>query len=166
MTMTLDGTNGITFPDNSVQPKASVQPPQSMVRLNTANGYGSTNTVIRRFTNVVTNQGTDITYADSATLGAAFTINVSGVYAISYTEDYAAASNFGISLNSSQLTTAIVSITATDRLQIASTTAADQFTPCCWTGYLVAGAVIRPHTAAAAIGAFPSVVNFTMTRVA
>ena len=41
---------------------------KSMVRLNTANGYGSTNVCIRRFTNVVTNQGSDITYVDSATL--------------------------------------------------------------------------------------------------
>ena len=55
---------------------------QSMVRLNTSNGYGSTNTVIKRYTNVVTNQGVDITYADSATLGASFTINTAGVYAI------------------------------------------------------------------------------------
>jgi hypothetical protein len=67
--VSLDGTGQPTFPK---QPLVTLA--QSMVRLNTANGYGSTNTAIRRFTNVVTNQGTDITYADSATLGTTFTI--------------------------------------------------------------------------------------------
>ena len=38
----------------------------SMVRLNTSNGYGSTNVKIRRFTNIITTQGSDITYVDSA----------------------------------------------------------------------------------------------------
>ena len=57
----------------------AVTTPLSYVRLNTANGYGSTNTKIRRFTNIVNNVGTDITYADSATLGNTFTINANGV---------------------------------------------------------------------------------------
>lgn len=46
------------------------------------NGQGSTNTEIFRFTNIETNVGGDITYADSATLGASFTINTAGVYAL------------------------------------------------------------------------------------
>jgi len=49
-------------------------PAKSQIRLNTPNGYGSTNTKIRRFLNVVENQCPDVTYADSATLGASFTV--------------------------------------------------------------------------------------------
>lgn len=55
----------------------------SSVKTNTGNGTGSTNTGVRRFTNNAT-VGSDITYADSATLGATFTINTTGLYAISY----------------------------------------------------------------------------------
>jgi hypothetical protein len=74
--------------------------PNSEVRLNTVNGFGSTNTMIRRFTNTTINTGTDITYADSATLGATFTINTAGVYAISYSDSFAASADMGLSLNS------------------------------------------------------------------
>ena len=143
--MTVDGTNGITFPDASAQPKASVQPPQSMVRVNTANGYGSTNIDIARLTTVVTNQGSDITYADSATLGALFTINTSGVYSISYTYCGVAGGFFGISLNSTGLSTVIQSITATERLclgQIYGASATSTISTCM---YLPAGSLIRPH---------------------
>ena len=166
MTMILDGTNGVTYPDNSVQPKAPVQPPQSMVRVNTANGYGSTNVGIRRFTNVVTNQGTDITYADSATLGATFTINTAGVYAISYGDNFNAAGNLGISLNSSQLSTSINIITAADRLCVADTSVANATSSTGTTVYLAAGSVIRAHTNALATGTVPAAVQFTITRVA
>lgn len=162
--MTVDGTNGITFPDASAQPKASVQPPQSMVRLNTANGYGSTNTVIRRFTNVVTNQGSDITYTDSATLGATFTINTAGVYAISYSDPFNAASASGISLNSSQLTTSIQTVNAADVLAWSGSAAANVPGNSSWIGYLSAGAVIRAHAISTPAGA--GACEFTIVRVA
>ena len=45
------------------------QSTQNEVRLEVGNGSGSTNTKIRRFTTAVTNTGTAMTYADSATLG-------------------------------------------------------------------------------------------------
>lgn len=140
-----------------------VMPVQSMVRLNTANGYGSTNTKIRRFTNVVTNQGTDITYADSATLGASFTINVSGVYAIAYSDNLNAATSVGLSLNSSQLTTDIATITAADRIAYTTTATASYSQQCGVTMYLTATDVVRAHTSGAATGSNP--VHFTITRV-
>ena len=58
----------------------------SVVHVDIGNGFGSTNIKIRRFTTVVTNTGSDITYADSATLGGSFTINTDGIYAITYTD--------------------------------------------------------------------------------
>ena len=125
---------------------------QSMVRLNTSNGYGSTNTCILRFTNTVTNQGSDITYADSATLGASLTINTNGVYSIS-ANYYNAATNgvVGISLNTSQPTTSIRTINAADRLAhsmmgtVAGTPVSAGVVNANWTGYLAAGSVLRVH---------------------
>ena len=137
----------------------------SMVRLNTANGYGSTNTAIRRLLTVVTNQGTDITYADSATLGASFTINVSGVYAIGYTDNFTGVGNLGISLNSTQLTTDIGGITIADRLAHAVCPTSNYSTGCNATVYLPAGSVIRPHGVVTPVTGTGSVL-FTITRVA
>lgn len=159
------GTNKLAA--NAVTPaKTQVGALPSMVRLNTANGYGSTNTMIRRFTNVVTNQGSDITYADSATLGASFTINTAGVYAISYGDVATGAANFGISRNSTQLTTAVSNITAADRMMQVTTPATDQASAMSVTAYLSAGDVIRPHTEASAAASLPQRANFTITRVA
>lgn len=137
----------------------------STVRLNTANGYGSTNTAIRRFTTVVTNQGTDITYADSATNGATFTINKTGMYAISYNDQFNSASQVGISLNSNQLTTGISAITTSAILSISTTSGANLSNYCGTAVYLVAGDVIRAHTAAVPTGTSTTQCQFTITRV-
>lgn len=155
---TLDNTGKLTVS------KVEQSTAQSMVRLNTANGYGSTNTKIRRFTTVVTNQGSDITYTDSETLGAAFTINISGVYAISYNDSFTVGSNSGISLNSSQLTTGIGSIAAGDVIAQATNTANAASAVSASTLYLTAGAVVRAHTAGDSTGAV--VAQFTICRVA
>jgi len=134
----------------------------SMVRLDGGNGFGSTNTVIRRFTTTVLNQGTDITYADSATLGATFTINTNGVYAVTYFDAPLAVAPSGLSLNSSQLTTGIGGITTTDRLTMATPRAGTDSMAVSWTGYLAAGAVIRVHTSAGS----SATAAFTIVRIA
>ena len=123
----------------------AVTTPLSYVRLNTANGYGSTNTVIRRFTNIVNNVGTDITYADSATLGATFTINAAGVYNVSYTDNFAAGADMGLSINSTQLTTTIANIATGDRLGM-STQSTNWSITTSATFYAAAAAVVRAHT--------------------
>lgn len=138
---------------------------QQMVRLNTVNGYGSTNAAIRRFTNVVTNAGTAITYADSAPLGASFTINVAGVYAVSYSENFNVAGVIGLSLNSSQLATAFSSITTADKLSGGSTISANSEGFVGWTGYLASGSIVRPHTDFAVTGV-ANRATFTIARVA
>jgi len=137
----------------------------SMVRLNTANGYGSTNTPIRRFTNTVTNQGTDITYADSATLGATFTINTNGVYAISYNDQFAGAGNMGVSLDCSTLTTNLSSISVSEVVCAVATSAANFAGSCSATLYLASGSVIRAHTNAGITGTAVTLCQFTITRV-
>jgi hypothetical protein len=136
---------------------------QSMVRVSAQNGYGSTNTKIRRFTNILTSQGTDITYADSATLGGSFTVNTNGVYAIAYQDQGSAAMAIGLSLNTTAPTVSIASIADAERLGVVSlgSTLAGSYSA---TMYLTAGSVIRPHTdGSAGIGTLQS---FIITRVA
>lgn len=76
--------------------------PDSAVMCDTGNGYGSSNTRCRRFTNS-TVTGTSISYADSATLGATFTINTAGIYCLTWTDRSNATANavmgFGINSN-------------------------------------------------------------------
>ena len=160
--VTIDASQNVTFAKVPANTTA-----QSMVRLNTALGYGSTNTMIRRFTNTVTNQGTDITYADSATLGATFTVNTNGVYAISYSDQFTTTANFlGLSLNSTQLTTFIYSIAVADVLSAVYTPLANGSSVAQWTGYLPAGSVVRAHNAAGVTGSNPTTCQFTIVRVA
>lgn len=138
----------------------------SMVRLNTANGYGSTNTKIRRFSGVVTNQGTDITYADSATLGASFTINTAGVYALTYSDQYSVASDHGISLNTTAPTANFSAVAAGEVLVGATSGSANWGIAASWTGFLPAGSVVRPHNQGTAAGTAVAYCQFTITRVA
>lgn len=119
------------------------------VMVHTGNGYGSTNTKIRRFTTTLTNVGTAITYADSATLGASFTINETGLYSVDYVDAAGGGIVYGISLNSALLTTNIDAIAPSNRpcgYQITSGNGAQVGRVL----RLVAGDVLRPHTNAAA----------------
>lgn len=122
-----------------------VLPLQSMVRVNGSSGAGSTNTAIRRFTTTVTTQGTDITFTQSPVNGDSWTTNVNGVYGISYTDSFNTGSDFGLSLNSNQLTTGFNSITAANKLAAGQTTGANVANTCSTTIYLPAGSVIRAH---------------------
>ena len=68
----------------------SVSPglPTSEVWVRTANGYGSTNTNCPRFTTIDRNNGSNITYSDSATLGPTWTINANGIYCFTANTNY------------------------------------------------------------------------------
>lgn len=122
------------------------------VVVHTGNGHGSTNTKIRRFTTAMTNVGTAITYADSATLGASFTINETGLYAIFYADYHGASTVIGASVNSAQLTVGISSITTGNRLfcinQIAGNVVSASRVV-----RLSAGDVVRAHTEGVNTGA-------------
>ncbi len=118
----------------------------SVVRLHTGNGYGSSNTKIKRFTTVVENLGNAITYADSATDGSSFTINEKSVYHISYTSSASAASTGGLSVNSAELTTNMSSLTnVVDRLASETHGGAQYTTSLAWAGVLYQGDIVRPH---------------------
>ena len=117
------------------------------VTVHTGNGHGSTNTKIRRFTTAMVNTGTAITYADSATLGASFTINDTGIYEVCYEELLSGGGTFGVSLNSAALTTSIISIPVATRMAYAAHNNASGFSlSVTRTLRLSAGDVIRPHT--------------------
>jgi hypothetical protein len=135
--------SSVTFPSSGT---IATTFSSSQVLCDSPNGHGSTNNKIRRFTNSATT-GTDITYADSATLGATFTINTAGLYAISYADFCTAASAaIGISLNSSQLTTTIGIITTANRLLSVSTPTANLRGTLTVIARLAATDVIRAHT--------------------
>jgi hypothetical protein len=87
----------------------SNQMPRSSAILHTggsgAAGYGSTNTIVRRFTSTVT-VGTALTINQSSTLGDSVTVNESGVYSVSFTEFSAVSHTMGITLNNASTFTA------------------------------------------------------------
>jgi hypothetical protein len=177
MTVVIDGNTGIDtiqantvtsakIVDGTVTPAdTQVGALPSMVRVNTANGYGSTNTKIRRFTNVVTNQGSDITYADSATLGASFTINTNGVYSFSFSFGGSITMDGGLSINTTAPTTSIIAIPIAEVLAQNTCGLAGGAGIASWTGYLTSGAVVRPHTDGASSSG-SRFDTFTITRTA
>ncbi len=117
----------------------------SEIVVSTGAGHGSTNTKIRRIETAVRSVGASISVTQSATLGTSMTINKDGLYEISYCDDCASAT-IGISLNSTQLTTSIRSITAADRISgIASGVGVNVQATVTVTKWLKAGDVVRPH---------------------
>jgi len=137
------------------------------VWLTGGNGHGTTNTKIRRLTTIVENIGDAITYSDDLGTGALFTIHHPGLYSMSYVDGRLAASGegIGISLNSSQLTTNITSITNSDRLISATTFTADEPITLSRSIFLNIGDLIRPHTNGAANINADSRVSFSITKI-
>tara|TARA_R110000823_G_scaffold213977_1_gene343764 strand:- start:20 stop:508 length:489 start_codon:yes stop_codon:yes gene_type:complete len=119
---------------------------ESRIHVYNYNGYGSTNNKIPRFSNTAETAGSAITYADSASLGASFTINDDGFYSMTYHIMANSSQWFGISLNSTQLTTTLYQINVADRLTASNTPALNVVTQVGVTRRLAAGDIIRPHT--------------------
>ena len=169
MTAIIDGTLGTTTPALTSTATPTVVTPQSMVRsgsLSAGSGFGSTNTAIRTFATTISTQGSDISVGGSvATLGSSFTINTAGVYSISYSDNANAASWYGISLNSANLTTSVFSLPLAELLAMGTSSAANLAVNVNWEGYLAAGSVIRPHGVASQ-AAGSNTCTFTITRVA
>lgn len=134
--------------------------------VHTGNGYGSTNTKIRRFTTTMTSTGTAITYADSAANGGSFTINEAGLYSLHYSDQSTSSNvNAGVSLNSSQLTTAIKSINIADRTMVQTLDTANQPYVVSRVVKLSANDVIRVHTEGANIDGTGNTTLFAIRKV-
>jgi hypothetical protein len=72
----------------------------SRVVLEGGNGFGSSNTNVRRYSTVVEASGADMSYADSATAGGSITINSAGLYLMVFTDAASTAPDMGITKNS------------------------------------------------------------------
>jgi hypothetical protein len=158
----------LSFQEQEIQVSVSNTLPQfsesdSSVRLDGANGFGSTNTLVRRFSNQSLNLGNSVIYnasGNEATAGAAFTIMEDGIYSISYFESMAvASSNMGIVKNQIQLTNTSDDL-ARERH---SATAGEEILNASWTGYLSVGDIIRPIATEAAFN--NARVSFTISKV-
>lgn len=134
------------------------------VRVNTSNGEGSTNTFTRRFTNVVANEGGDITYADSASLGGSFTVNMTGTYSISYSDQFNSAGSLGITINGNPATSVTAQSAAAIGAATTTISANNTGTAAC-TLKISAGSVVRAQTAGASAGTFVNGCQFTIARV-
>lgn len=141
------------------------EPMTSEVFVRTANGYGSTNNKIRRFTTTDINVGSSITYADSATNGATFTLNETGVYAITYCDQFNGASNMGVTLNSASLTTDIGAVTGSTIVCGTTTGTANIGTCCSFTAKFTAADIIRAHTGGLASGTNTWMESFRVRRL-
>lgn len=139
----------------------------SAVRVSNANGFGSTSTLIRRYSNVEDNAGVDISYADSATLGASFTILSDGVYAISIGDNFTSNGNayIGVSRNSNSGSTPVYSLVQSERLLADYLATATAFVTAAWTGRLNKGDVIRPHFGAALTSQSAAAAYFSITKI-
>lgn len=119
--------------------------------LTNGNGHGSTNTMIRRFSTIQINTaGPTMTLTQSATDGDSITINVSGLYAITYTDNKIAAAltEFGLTVNSNLLTTSVAAV-GNDPFRIISTSSsggAGAYANCSTTRFLTLGDIVRAHT--------------------
>ena len=116
------------------------------------NGHGSTNNKIRRFSQLDTATYTSIYLTDSSTNGASFVIKKDGLYHVNYSDSRIGSNeNFGTSKNSTQLTTAVGSITYTDLLFITSSPSNLSSNGGC-IAYLKRGDTLRAHTNGGADG--------------
>lgn len=117
------------------------------------NGFGSSETKIRKFVNQVTSTGTAVSYSStSSTQGDTFTINEDGVYTMTYCDGKVAGGvRIGISRNlaGGDFTTNVDSISTSKALVVSDiTSGAVQCVTS--TAGLVAGDVIRAHSDGAA----------------
>lgn len=125
------------------------------LRLDTYAGHGSSDTKIMQFTNSQEDYGNLFSHNHGSygTAGLEITIEKSGKYNFSYCLSYSVGNNiFGFSLNSSQLTTNITSITAADILQYDRVDNAATQGGCSWEGYLDKNDIVRPHGVGSAVG--------------
>lgn len=159
----------LSFQEQEISVSVSNTLPQfsesdSSVRVDTANGFGSTGTTVRRFSNVRDNIGTDVEYLPDAINGDSFVAKSDGIYSISYTDNFTSGSTLGITKNSSSTSTAVSSLPASEVLASDSTADSGFRGAASWEGYLQAGDIIRGQTNSATVSVAGSV-HFTMTKV-
>lgn len=117
----------------------------SFLRMHTGNGYGSTDNKILRYATTVENTGNGKDYIFSDTAANGTTITMQRDCYVFLMATFVGDSNTGFSLNSSELTTSIFSITVGDRLTISNGGGASHTGTSVWHGKLKKGDIVRPH---------------------
>lgn len=137
--------------------------PQCEWRADGHAGYGSTDTCIPYFTNVRTNVDTElaITMENNSTNGCKVTIKTADYYTFTLSMNFSSIVWFGISRNSSQLTTSITSIKAQDCLNLSATS--DRQTSVSIRLYCSENDVIRPHSDGSGVSS-SGYTRFSVTR--
>lgn len=140
--------------------------PRSEVYVDTGNGKGSSSTSIRRYSTTQKSIGTAITYADSSTLGASFTINEPGVFCMR-SEDVGTGEYTGVSLNTSAPATDCGQLTYAQgrRACVANPNSSTIPGTASWCGVLNVGDVIRPHIAGGNVNGTDQNYNFSIIKV-
>ena len=142
---------GTGAPDHSQGLKSNgvdFNPPEdSEIFLKGGSGHGSIDNKIRRFTTADIDVGTAFTLTQSAFDGDIITIDEAGVYSMSYTDgSTGGADGWGITLNSSELTTAITGLTNEDDALATNAASANTIGNLSLTRKFAAGDIIRCHT--------------------
>lgn len=116
---------------------------QHEIHLTTGNGHGSSGTCVRRFSTTVTNTGSAMTYADSATNGMSVTVNTTGLYYMSYSDMRTTNTpEVNITKNASALN--VSPFTLTNGTVLATAFApTNTWAQCSALAYLTAGDIIR-----------------------
>lgn len=140
---------------------------RSEVMLSGGSGLGSTNTSVRRFSNSLISTGSGITYTNSAVNGDTFTVNDAGMYSITYQDSSTTDGGmvFGITRNSTQLTTGPSGITDANLLATGIVSAVNRTSTCTTTVFLAAGDVIRAQAESGANDTTTYKVRFHIAKV-
>lgn len=171
-TPTANATNNLnlTFQEQDISVSVTNTLPQfsdsdSSVRVDTANGYGSTNTTVRRFSSVLDNIGSDIQYTDDVANGASFTARTAGIYHVTYLDSTTASTDsavINITKNSTSNNAGVVA-QSDDRINTAS--GLTRRLTASWSGYLVAGDIIRAVVGSAAAVTSGAGTQLTISKV-
>lgn len=154
---------------NAARARLALLENRCLTRWDTYAGYGGIDICIPYFTNKNTDTSSgQYTIVNNATNGLKITINTAGVYALTFVGTAEVGSgnpqNVGISLNSSQLTTNIESITAVDRL-VVSASPVNLFMSASITLPLSVNDVVRPHTNAYPMTCIPALAAFSIAKI-
>jgi len=128
---------------------------QHDIYLQNGNGFGSTNTTVRKYSNIRNYVGTNMTLnstAAAATDGHSITINTSGVYGFCASDNSSSAgSDIAITVNGSALTTSPISITYAQGKRAVNDVEglANRAGQVCWFGIMAVNDVVRVQGATA-----------------
>lgn len=141
--------------------------PRAEIFLQGSNGYGTTNTYFRRWTNVVTNEGRgSLSLTQSAANGDSITVLADGFYSILYTEVYGVLGGFGIRLNQTSNGWLGQSIPAAEVIAAETSGGNNHMATCTCILWLRAGDNLVANGDTTAAGTFGNYAGFRVVRLA